>query len=339
MRALVTGGLGFIGSHLAEALDRDAWEVTILDNADPRAHRVEPHVPRGMELWKADVRSSLDLAGFDVVFHQAGLVGLGRGAADAADFVDVNVRGTISLIHAAARARVPRVVLASSMAIYGEGAYRCPGCNGATTLPRSPPSWDPACASCGRAMLPVAIDEDHRCEPATVYANSKLAQERLAMVVGRELGVEIVALRYHNVYGARMPRDSSYSGVAAMFRSRLLAGKAPIVHEDGQQMRDFVRVEDVANANLLAAMAPSSAVAFEAFNIASGHPRPILDLASELCRIMRPDLEPEISGTWRPGDARHVFASIDKARKLLGFEPSISFDEGVRRSSAEEARP
>lgn len=338
MRALVTGGLGFIGSHVAEELARAGWDVTLLDNADPRAHRVAPRVPEGMDLWRGDVREARDLEGVDVVFHQAGLVGLGRGATDASEYVDVNVRGTVEILHQAARARVRRVVLASSMAIYGEGAYRCPTCGGVRALARSPPSWNPSCAGCGRALVPVAVTEDHRCEPATVYATSKLAQERLAMVVGRELGVEVVALRYHNVYGARMPRDSPYSGVAAMLRSRLLAGEPPVVHEDGKQMRDFVRVEDVAKANLLAATAPSGVVAFEAFNVASGEPRPILDLAIGLCRATRPDLEPALSGSWRPGDARHVFASIDKARKLLGYEPTIGFEEGVRRFATEEAR-
>lgn len=338
MRALVTGGLGFIGSHVADALVSDGWAVDALDNLDPRAHRGEPPTPPGASFVRGDVRSTPDLAGVDVVFHQAGLVGLGRGAPDASEYVDVNVRGTIELLHACARGGVKRLVLASSMAIYGEGGYACAICGPSRPAPRAPPAWEPRCRECGGALAPFAVPEEHPCEPATVYANSKLAQERLAMSVGRELGVPVVALRYHNVYGARMPRDSPYSGVAAMFRSRILAGVPPLVHEDGRQMRDFVRVEDVARANLLAALAPEDRVAFEAFNVASGDPRPVMDLARELCRAMRPDLDPQLSCTWRPGDPRHVFASVDKARKALGFDPKIGFHEGVRKFAGEETR-
>lgn len=330
----MTGGLGFVGSHVADLLLERGDHVTILDNVDPRVHRARPPLPSGAHLVEGDVRDGFE-GRFDVVLHQAAMVGVGHGASDAAEFMDVNARGTAIAMASAKRAGARRFVLASTMALYGEGAYECPRCQRPRSGARRPEAkaWDPMCAVCGATLRPAACTEEHPARPATAYAISKLAQELLAMSVGREIGLPVVALRYHNVYGARMPRDTPYSGVAALFRSRVLAGEPPVVHEDGAQLRDFVRVEDVARANLLAA---DSDVAFEAFNIGTGAPRPILDLARGLCEGS--ELAPRLSGTHRAGDARHVFASIEKARKMLGYEPSIGFDAGVARFRTEDCR-
>lgn len=341
VRALVTGGLGFVGSHLVDLLLDRGDEVTVIDALDPRVHRSKPLVPPGVEFVRADVREPFE-GSFDVVFHQAAMVGLGRGAEDAAEFLDVNARGTALVMRSAARSGARRVVLASTMAIYGEGAYECPSCRAPRAATRAPATlassagpFDPACGVCSAPLRPLPCTEEHAPRPGTPYAISKLAQEQIAMSVGRDLGVPVVALRYHNVYGARMPRDTPYSGVAALFRSRVDAGLPPIVHEDGGQLRDFVRVEDVARANLLAASAPTEAE-FEAFNIGTGQPRSILELARALCDGA--GFVPQLSGTSRPGDARHVFGSIEKARKALGYEPSIGFHEGVARFRQEACR-
>lgn len=348
VRALITGGAGFIGRQIAEAWTRRGDEAVILDNLDPRVHGPgKPHIPEGARFIHGDIlntdtlRKALD--DVEVVFHEAAMVGLGHGARDAEDYETTNVIGTLRLIREIARRDdPPRLVLASTMALYGEGAYECPTCNEPRNATRTQPQlearrWDPECNTCGSPLMAVAVTEEHPGEPATVYAVSKLNQEHTARVVCKETGVPFVALRYHNVYGAHMPRDTPYAGVAALFKSRVLAGKPPLVHEDGTQLRDFIRVEDIAAANLLAAEAPLEDVDGEAFNIGTGRPQPIIELARELAKHHK-DLEVELSGTYRHGDARHVFADTTKAERVLGFKARVGFEEGVRRFLEEPAR-
>ncbi|HLE96763.1 MAG TPA: NAD-dependent epimerase/dehydratase family protein, partial [Candidatus Thermoplasmatota archaeon] len=341
MRALVTGGLGFIGSRIAEALLAEGHEVVVLDLADPRVHGDVPAPPRGARLVRGDVRDDAALARAfgpapDVVFHEAAMVGLGRGAVDAGLYSDVNVLGTLRVLSAAAAApRRPRIVLASSMAVYGEGEYECTPCGvtregarRAEDLARA--MWDPLCPVCGSRLEARPTGESQPQRGATVYAVSKIAQEAMALAVGRETGVPVVALRYHNAYGPRMPRATPYAGVASLFKTRLLAGEPPLVHEDGRQARDFVHVDDVVQANLLASSADAESAAFEAFNVGSGEARPILDLAEGLCRAILPGSRPVLTGAWRAGDARHVYGSIAKARRVLGYAPRVAFADGVR---------
>lgn len=351
MRALVTGGCGFIGSHVVELLLARGDDVVILDSLDARVHAAPPTVPQGARLVVGDVRDARAVEdavgrGVDAVFHEAAMVGVGRGAADARAFIDVNVGGTIALIETLARAAAPpeRIILASTMALYGEGAYACDACGTLPGSARRDPAdlargmWEPRCRACDGELRAVAASETHPPRPETAYAISKLAQEQMATSVGRDLGIPVVALRYHNVYGARMPRDTPYAGVASVFKSRALAGAPPLVHEDGAQLRDFVRVEDVARANLLALDAPLARVAHEAFNVGTGRPRPILDLARGLCDALAPGIAPRVTGAYRAGDARHVFASIDKARAALRYEPSIPFEEGIEAFARESVR-
>ena len=351
MRAVVTGGAGFIGSHLVDLLIGRGWSVTVLDSLDGRVHGDSaPDLAAGAELVRGDIRDadSVDKAlrpGADAVFHQAAMVGVGRGEADSREYHDVNVRGTTVLLDALAALEgvPPRLVLASSMAIYGEGAYRCPTCREERKARRKKEhldrgEWEPRCQTCDAALEPIPATESHPQRPATGYARSKALQESESMARGRELGIPVVALRYHNVYGARMPRDTPYAGVASIFRSRLADGKSPVVHEDGGQLRDFIRVEDVARCNLLAAEAPVEMVRYETFNVATGQPRTIMALASSLCRSMSSGILPTLSNSYREGDPRHIIASPAKARRLLGFEASIWFDEGVERFSRESLR-
>jgi dTDP-L-rhamnose 4-epimerase len=329
VRVLVTGGAGFIGSHVVDALVARGHEVRVLDTM--------PAVAESVDLHRADVRDAdavrAATVGVDAVCHQAAMVGLGVDFADAPAYVSNNDAGTAVLLAALHEQRFRgSVVLASSMVVYGEGRYRCrahglvrPGPRDSVTLDRG--EWDPCCPTCGATLLPEAVPEDAAADPRSVYAATKLHQEHLCFAFGREHHVPITALRYHNVYGSRMPRDTPYSGVAAIFRSALEAGRAPRVLEDGMQRRDFVHVHDVARANVLALTADPPVPG--AYNIASGTPHTVLDLAQNLAAVNEGP-QPEVVGGYRIGDVRHVFASAERARVDLGFVAEVLFEEGVR---------
>ena len=318
-RALVTGSAGFIGSHVTEALRTAGYDVTGLDLRNGE-----------------DVRDSalLDrlVAGADVVFHEAAKVGLGVDVADLPDYASVNVYGTAVLLAAMARHAVGRLVLASSMVIYGEGAYDCARHGRVRPAARSPADlarglFEPRCPSCGAEVVRAAIDEDAPADPRNAYATTKLAQEHLAANWARETGGTAVALRYHNVYGPRMPRDTPYSGVAAIFRSALEAGRAPRVFEDGGQMRDFVHVRDVAGANV-AAVDGGAPGTLTAYNVASGQPHSVGEMAAALA-AQRGGPEPVTTGEYRLGDVRHIVAAPRRAAAELGFHARIGFTEGM----------
>jgi dTDP-L-rhamnose 4-epimerase len=329
MRVLVTGGAGFIGSHVVDALVATDHDTRVLDTA--------PCAPENVDFVRADVRDAdavrMALVGVDAVCHQAAMVGLGVDFADAPAYVSHNDAGTAVLLATLHEQRFRgRVVLASSMVVYGEGRYRCrahglvrPGPRDPVRLDRA--EWDPGCPTCGAPLLPEAVPEDAPADPRSVYAATKLHQEHLCFAFGREHHVPVTALRYHNVYGSRMPRDTPYAGVAAIFRSALEAGRAPRVLEDGRQRRDFVHVHDVARANVLALTADPPVPG--AYNVASGTPRTVLDLAHALTAA-NGGPSPEVVGGYRAGDVRHVFASIDRARVDLGFAAEVEFEKGVR---------
>jgi dTDP-L-rhamnose 4-epimerase len=239
----------------------------------------------------------------------------------------------------AARDFAGTLVLASSMVVYGEGRYRCEEHGVVRPGPRTAPDLDagrfePPCPVCGRPLAPEAVPEDAPLDPRNVYAATKVAQEHLCTAFARETGATVTALRYHNVYGPRMPRDTPYAGVASIFRSSLAAGKAPRVFEDGGQRRDFVGVRDVAAANLQALQAGVPG----AFNVASGTPRTVGDMASALARAVDPTLPPVVTGQWRAGDVRHVFASPERAAADLGFTAREEFEAGMREFAAAKLR-
>ena len=266
------------------------------------------------------------------VSHQAAMVGLGVDFADVADYVSHNDLGTAVLLRAlAARRFGGRLVLAGSMVVYGEGSYRCPADGAVRPGPRDPAAlragrFEPTCPRCARPLEPSVVTEDVPADPRNVYAATKLHQEHLATVYERECGVPVVRLRYHNVYGPLMPRDTPYAGVASIFRSALEAGTAPRVFEDGGQRRDFVHVRDVARANVLALAdgAPAGV-----FNVASGEPHTVGELATALTAALRPDLTPVVTGAFRLGDVRHIVASPARARDELGFSAQIRFAAGM----------
>src|SRR5215203_7150532 len=260
---LVTGGAGFIGSHVADALLAEGHEVRVLDALLPAAHRERPgYVPAAAERLEGDLRdpgvAARAVAGVTAVSHQAAMVGLGVDLGDLPDYVGHNDLATAQLLRAlAARGYAGRIVLASSMVVYGEGRYACPRHGEVRPGPRSSQALDagefePPCPLCGRPLGARTVPEDAPFDPRNVYAATKVAQEHLCAAFSRETGVPVTALRYHNVYGPRMPRDTPYAGVASIFRSSLATGRAPRVFEDGRQRRDFVHVRDVAAANVLA---------------------------------------------------------------------------------------
>jgi dTDP-L-rhamnose 4-epimerase len=334
---LVTGGAGFIGSHVVDALLARGCEVRVLDTLLPAAHRERPdYLDERAEWVGGDVRDpdavARAVAGVSAVSHQAAMVGLGTDIGDIADYVGHNDLGTAVLLRKLAACGFDgRLVLASSMVVYGEGRYACPEHGLVRAPPRRPGDLDagrfePLCPHCGADLEPRPVPEDAPLDPRNVYAATKVAQEHLCASFARETGATYTALRYHNVYGPRMPRDTPYAGVASIFRSALAAGGVPSVFEDGGQRRDFVHVRDVAHANVLALTAPVSGT----FNIASGTPRTVLDMARALTAAVAPDREPVVTGQWRAGDVRHVFASPDAAADQLGFRAREDFEAGMR---------
>ncbi len=335
----MTGGAGFIGSHIVEALTATGVEVRVLDALLPAVHPSgQGCVPDGAELVVADVRDTdavtRALSGVDAVLHQAAMVGLGVDVQDLPAYVGANDLGTAVLLAAMSRASIGRLVLASSMVVYGEGAYGCaehgpvvPGPRSAADLAAA--RFEPRCPRCGAGLDSSTVDEDARLDPRNVYAATKVAQEHLASAWARVTGASVAALRYHNVYGPRMPRDTPYAGVASIFRSALERGEAPRVFEDGGQRRDFVHVRDVAAANRAALAATEQGVSFRAYNISSGEPRTVGEMAAALAEAFGGPA-PVVTGEYRLGDVRHVVAAPERARRELGFAASVPFADGMK---------
>lgn len=334
MRVLLTGAAGFIGGHILEALEAAGHEVVAIDAMLDSAHGCNPQLPDG--ITQVDVRdvSSLTtlLGGVDVVCHQAAVVGAGVDAGDAPAYAAHNDFGTAVLLAAMYETGCSRMVLASSMVVYGEGRYRNAEDEVVVPAPRrcddlDAGTFDHLDPSSGAPLAWDLVDEDAGPNPRSLYAASKLAQENYALAWSLSTGGSVAALRYHNVYGARMPRDTPYSGVAAMFRSALEAGQPPPVFEDGRQARDFVHVHDVAAANVLAV--ESDSPGFEAFNVCSGLPITIGEVAA-LLAAEHHGPQPVLTGQYRPGDVRHIVASPTKAAEMLGFRARITPHEGLR---------
>ncbi|MFG2999077.1 NAD-dependent epimerase/dehydratase family protein [Streptomyces sp. NPDC048340] len=338
MRVLVTGGAGFIGAHVVTALAGAGHEPVVLDVLLPAAHPGPPDLPDA-ELLRADVcdaqavRSAL--RGVDAVCHQAAMVGLGKDFADAPAYVGCNDLGTAVLLAQMADAGVGRLVLAGSMVVYGEGRYECgrdgvqrPGPRAVGDLEAG--RFEPCCPVCGAELAPGLVAEDAPADPRNVYATTKLAQEHLAAAWARCVGGRAVSLRYHNVYGPGMPRDTPYAGVASFFRSALARGEAPRVFEDGAQRRDFVHVRDVASANAVAleAVGGRPAGSFAAYNTGSGEPHTIGEMASALAAA-HGGPEPVVTGEFRLGDVRHITADSGRLRRELGWLPRVGFAEGM----------
>ena len=343
---LITGGAGFVGSHLADGLLRAGHNVRILDDLTPQVHAAgrPDYLSPDVELIVGDVRDPNRLrevvAGVDVIFHFAATVGVGQSMYEIARYMSVNTQGTAELLQALLDAKhMPeKLVVASSMSIYGEGRYRCIACGKAAAPPvRSVAQlrsgqWDLPCDACGGMLAPVPTDETKPSEINSVYALSKRDQEQLCLIYGRTYGLPVTALRFFNIYGTRQALSDPYTGVAAVFAARMLNGNAPMVFEDGEQMRDFVSVHDIVRANMLAMERPESND--QVINIGCGQPITIRRVAELLSGALGRSFQPVITQKYRAGDIRHCYADISKARKLLGYEPQVTHEAGFRELAA-----
>lgn len=340
-RVLITGGAGFIGSHLADCLLEQGYGVRIIDSLSPQVHGEEGvrpgYLAADVELVQGDVRDPLavrrSLEGVDSVVHLAAAVGVGQSMYEIADYTGINELGTAVLLEAMQKAgTVERLVVASSMSIYGEGLAQAadgrliePGERTAAALKAH--RWEPQ-GEAGEPLSPVPTPETKRPALSSVYALGKYGQERLGLIWGRAYGVPVTALRFFNVYGTRQALSNPYTGVLAIFASRLLNGRPPMLFEDGLQRRDFVHVRDVARAILAALERPEAAGT--AYNIGSGEPRTVLEVARALAlAVGRPDLQPQVTGRYRMGDIRHCYADIALARARLGYAPQEDFTAGL----------
>ncbi len=340
-RVLVTGGAGFVGSHTVDALLRAGHSVRIYDNLAPQVHPegMPGYLARDAEFIRGDVRDREKLRaavrGVDVIYHLAAAVGVGQSMYEITHYMGVNTLGTANLLQVLldTHLKIEKLIVASSMSIYGEGKYHCAECGDVAPPPRANAQlackrWNPACPKCGGGLTPVGTDESKPLQCTSYYALSKKDQEEMVLLFGRTYQVPVVALRYFNIYGTRQALSNPYTGVAAIFASRLLNGKAPLVFEDGAQRRDFVSVHDVVRANLLA-MKRSEADGV-ALNIGSGEPIMVRDIARILAQELGSGLPADLTGKYRAGDIRHCFADISAAARVLGYQPRIRFAEGIR---------
>ena len=337
---LITGGAGFVGSHTADALIASGHRVRIFDNLSPQVHPdgFPDYIPKCAQFLKGDVRDLETLRaavrGADVIFHFAAAIGVGQSMYQISEYTSVNNLGTANLLQAIldTRSRPEKLIVASSMSIYGEGKYLCADCGEVAPPLRSAQQlrdkqWETKCPFCGQTVSPVSTPEGKPLQCSSVYALSKKDQEEMALLFGRTYDIPVVALRFFNIYGSRQSLSNPYTGVAAIFASRLINGNAPFVFEDGLQKRDFVSVHDVVQANLLAMS--SSAANGMVLNVGSGQPVTICEVASELAAALGVSIPFEITGKYRSGDIRHCFADISKTKTLLGYKPRIHLKEGM----------
>ncbi|HEY0938682.1 MAG TPA: SDR family NAD(P)-dependent oxidoreductase [Steroidobacter sp.] len=339
---LVTGGAGFIGSHVANSLAEGGWRVRVIDSLAEQVHGAEPgfpqHLHSDVERIEGDIRNRdtlrSALAGVTHVCHLAAAVGVGQSMYQINHYVDVNNRGTALLLEALIEQPVQKLVVASSMSVYGEGLYCCHGVSG------NFPTWEPPLRSreqlrrgewelrsTGGILEPLPTPETKQVSPASVYALTKYDQEQLCLMFGAAYDVPTVALRFFNAYGPYQALSNPYTGVLAIFASRCLNGNPPLIFEDGRQCRDFVSVHDIAQACRLALASSSCG---EVFNVGSGESRSVLDVANSVIDVLQAGVEPQVTGKCRWGDIRHCYADIDKARQLLGYRPRVSFEDGLR---------
>jgi dTDP-L-rhamnose 4-epimerase len=336
MRVLLTGGAGFIGRHVLRKLLARGHEVRVLDSLRPDVHAGGKTAPLDAELIVGDVRdpAAIDraLQGVEAVLHLAAKVGLGVDVGDLPDYASSNDVGAAEILAGMARAKIKRLTLASSMVVYGEGVGRCAAHGAVRPAPRIESElklgrFEPPCPICGKPLDTSLVNEDTPFDPRNAYATSKLAQEYYASNWARVTGGAVAALRYHNVYGPGMPRDTPYAGVAAIFTSALKNNEAPRVFEDGRMRRDFVHVRDVAAATVTACEMHDRGV--RAYNVGSGTPRTVGDMALALAQALQGPL-PVITGGYRLGDVRHITADSSRLRRELGWKPQVEFADGMK---------
>lgn len=339
-RCLVTGGAGFIGSHLVDALLAKGHEVTILDSLEEQVHngKKPDYLNPKAKFIQGRVGDKEQLAKLlqehEIVFHEAARVGVGQSMYQVEDYTSANTLETAQLLELLSKGKhsVKKLIVASSMSIYGEGAYKCEKCGPVAPKPRlaeqlQKRQWELLCPSCKAETTPIPTSESKPLDPTSVYAITKRDQEELCLVVGKAYGVPTVALRYFNVYGPRQSLNNPYTGVCAIFSSRILNDHNPIVFEDGKQSRDFIHVSDIVQSNLLAM--EKSEADYGVFNVGTGSPITILEIAQILNELYGKSLKPSIENKYREGDIRHCVADISKIKKL-GFKPSVVLKDGLK---------
>jgi dTDP-L-rhamnose 4-epimerase len=342
MKALVTGGAGFIGSFIVDELVRRGHEVTILDNLEPQVHpggQQPDYLNPRARFVQGDVRDYETLkhlvCASEVVFHKAAAVGVGQSQYEIKRYVDVNVGGTANLLDILVnqKHRVRKVIVAASMSSYGEGVYRCDGCGPVRPALRTEEMiadgvWEPRCPVCSAVVTPQPTAEEAYQYPNSIYAQTKKDQEDMCLNIGRTYGIPAVSLRYFNAYGPRQSLSNPYNGVLAIFLSRLKNDNRPVIFEDGCQTRDFVSVHDIAAVNMLAMERDEAD--YEIFNVGSGAPVTIRSAAEQAAAVLAKDIAPEITMKFRKGDVRHCYADMRKIEARLGFTPAVSFEDGLR---------
>lgn len=338
---LVTGGAGFIGSHLVDKLIMSGYQVSILDNLTPQIHngKIPNYLNRQAIFIKGDVTKISDirkaLDNVDAVYHQAAIVGVGQSMYDIKNYVFQNSFGTANLLDFLANNKhiVKRLIVASSMSAYGEGLYKCSSCGLLRPLLRTDEQmkrkeWELFCPNCQNILVPIGIPESQSFSSNSIYAVTKQSQEDMAMIFGKAYGIPTTALRYFNVYGPRQSLSNPYTGVAAIFLSRLKNNKSPVIYEDGQQTRDFISVYDIADANLLCLENEKSFG--KVFNLGNSKPISIKYIAEILAKLLGKNIRPEITEKFRSGDVRHCTADINLIRNTLGWKPTWSFEKGMQ---------
>ncbi len=341
-KVLVTGGAGFIGSFIVDELVEKGHDVRILDNLDKQVHptgETPNWLNKKAEFIKGDVRNKDDvkkaMEDVEVLFHEAAAVGVGQSMYELNYYVDVNTKGTSNILEFLANEEhdVKKMMVAASMSEYGEGLYKCEKCG--LVEPSLRPEkqmaegkFEQFCPECKQELKPVPTPETKHLDCNSVYALTKKDQEELVLMIGKAYGIKAVALRYFNVFGPRQSLSNPYTGVAAIFMSRIKNGHAPVIYEDGIQSRDFISVHDIAKANLLAM--ESNAANYEVLNVGSQNPISIKGVAETIAKLYGSDLKPEITNKFRKGDVRHCFADISKIKSKLDFAPSISFEKGMK---------
>lgn len=343
MKILITGGAGFIGSHLVDELLFKKHEIVVFDNLEPQVYgnisNPPDYLAKSIKFIHKDIRDKNILADSlkdaDIVIHLAAMVGIGQSMYQIDKYVDVNVLGTARLLDLLVNVphNVKKLIVASSMSTYGEGAYICENCNkvnpklrDTTQLEKN--DWELNCPICGKKIKPVPTDEEKPQDCVSIYALTKKEQEKMCLLIGETYGINTTALRFFNVYGSRQALSNPYTGVCAIFSSRLLSGNPPIIYEDGNQSRDFVHVKDICQSILLSM--EKKQAKNEVFNVGTGNSISIKTVAKILAKYINPKIVPIITNKFRPGDIRHCYADITKISSMLGYKPKYNFENGMQ---------
>src|SRR3989338_9621492 len=341
-RVLVTGGAGFIGSFIVDKLVEQGNDVTIFDNIEPQVHpngKIPTYLNKKANFIKGDMKDynavKEMIKDAEIILHKAAMVGVGQSMYQIKRYVEANTLGTANLLNAliSTEHNVKKLIVASSMSTYGEGSYKCGNCGSVEPQLRpeeqmAKQDWELHCPKCGKTLKPMATKESKKQEVNSIYAITKKDQEDMVLNIGRSYGIPSVALRYFNVYGPRQSLSNPYTGVVAIFMSRLKNNNKPIVYEDGNQTRDFISIHDIVESNLLAMN--QKAADYEVFNVGTGKAISIKQIAETLAKLLDMDIKPEITNKFRRGDVRHCFSDISKIKSKLGFEPKVSFEQGLK---------